>query len=309
MAGPVRCAGSSLRWPERSSTPQDHAPDDAFLDDWLHRSCEVVDRYEPQLFWFDWWIEEAPFAPYLREFAACYDNRASQWNRGVAINYKHRAFPDGAAVFDVERGQLDDLRDTFWQTDTSVSRNSWGYIDAHDYKPVTSILHDLVDIVSKHGALLLNIGPRADGTIPEAEITMLPHLGAWLAVNGQAIYGTRPWKVFGEGPTDVVGGSFNGTKRVGFSGSDIRFMTRGDTLYATVLGVPTNEITVIRSLRTHLALHRRPIREVTLVGAPRGTAPLAWERTGDALQITIPEPVRRSVGKIADEAFVLRIRG
>ena len=133
----------------------------------------------------------------------------------MAINYEHRAFADGSAVFDVERGQRDDLRDTFWQTDTSVSRNSWGYIDGHDYKPVTSKPHDLVDIVSKHGAVLLKIGPRADGTIPEAEVSMLRHLGAWLAVNGKAVYGTRPWKVFGEGPTDVVGGSCNDTKREG----------------------------------------------------------------------------------------------
>lgn len=136
----------------------------------------------------------------------------------MAVNYKYRAFPDRAAVFDVERGQLDDLRDTFWQTDTSVSRNSWGYIDGHDYKPVRSKLHDLVDIVdivSKNGAVLLNIGPRADGTIPESEVSMIRHLGAWLAVNGEANSGTRPWKVFGEGPTDVVGGSFNDTKRGG----------------------------------------------------------------------------------------------
>jgi len=227
----------------------------------------------------------------------------------MAINYKHRAFPDGAAVFDVERGQLDDLPDTFWQTDTSVSRNSWGYIDGHDYKPVTSKLHDFVDIVSKNGAVLRNIGPRADGTIPESEVSMLRHLGAWLAVNGEANSGTRPWKVFGEGPTDVVGGSFNDTKREGFTRSDIRFTTQGDTLYATILVVPTNETTVIRSLGTHLALHRCPIREVTLVRAPRGTGPLAGERTGKALQITIPEPVRGSVGEVADDLIVLRITG
>ena len=184
-----------------------------FMSDWLIRNIELTEKYQPQLFWFDWWIEEAPFAPYLREFAAYYYNRAREWSREVTINHKFGAFPESAAVFDIERGQLDDLRTRFWQTDTSMSRNSWGFISDHNYRDARTILHDLIDITSKNGALLLNVGPRADGTIPEAEATILRRVGDWLAVNGEAIYGTRPWKVFGEGPTDVVGGSFNDDKR------------------------------------------------------------------------------------------------
>ncbi len=159
--------------------PQHLPPNEQFLEDWLLRTCELVDRYRPQLVWFDWWIEQPAFAPYLQAFAAYYYNRGAEWGRGVAINYKHAAFPDGTAVFDVERGQLTDIRPAFWQTDTAISKNSWGYVAEQDYKSAGDLIGDLVDIVSKNGALLLNIGPRADGTIPEPERDILLDIGRW----------------------------------------------------------------------------------------------------------------------------------
>ncbi len=207
--------------------PKDTQPDEEFLEDWLARTCELVDKYRPQVVWFDWWIEEPAFRPYLKKFAAYYYNRAAEWGLGVAINYKNDAYPPNAAVFDVERGQLPGIRDLYWQTDTAVSKNSWGYVANQDYKTSASIIHDLVDIISKNGCLLLNIGPRPDGSIPEPEQEMLLDIGKWLEVNGEAIYGTRPWKVYGEGPTEVVGGSFNDTKREAFSAQDIRFTVGG----------------------------------------------------------------------------------
>ncbi|HEV2122818.1 MAG TPA: alpha-L-fucosidase, partial [Chloroflexota bacterium] len=161
-------------------------PNEQFLDDWLARTCELVDKYQPQLVWFDWWIEQPAFEPFLTQFAAYYYNRGTQWGRGVAINYKHQAFPEGTAVFDVERGQLADLRPYFWQTDTSVSKSSWGYTANQDYKSTASLIGDLIDIVSKNGALLLNIGPLPDGTIPEEEERILLEIGHWLSVNGEA---------------------------------------------------------------------------------------------------------------------------
>ena len=101
------CDGTQQNTPELDSQP---FPDKAFLDDWLARTCELVDKYQPQLVWFDWWIEQPAFAPYLQRFAAYYYNRAAEWGLGVAINYKNEAFPPEAAVFDIERGQLTDLR-------------------------------------------------------------------------------------------------------------------------------------------------------------------------------------------------------
>ena len=103
-------------------------PSAEYLNDWLARTCELVDKYQPQLIWFDWWIGHAAFPPYLQQFAAYYYNRALEWGKGVAINYKYVAYAEGTAVLDVERGQLKDIRPLLWQNDTSVAKNSWGYV-------------------------------------------------------------------------------------------------------------------------------------------------------------------------------------
>ncbi len=278
--------------------PEDTQSNQEFLDDWLARTCELVDKYQPQLVWFDWWIEQPAFKPYLQKFAAYYYNRGAQWNRGVAINYKKEAFPARAAVLDIERGQLAAIRPLFWQTDTSVSKNSWGYVKNQDYRTVDDLVDDLVDIVSKNGALLLNIGPRPDGTIPEPEEKILLEIGRWLALNGEAIYGTRPWKVFGEGPTEVMGGSFSDTRRKPFTGQDIRFTTRRDTLYATALAWPENGKLTIKSLAAGSELTRQEITKVELLGS---TAPLRWSRDANGLTIDLPEQ------KPCEHAFVFRI--
>ena len=178
------------------------------------------------------------FKPYLKKFAAYYYNAGAEWGKGVAINYKYDAFPAGTAVFDIERGQERHTHGLFWQNDTSVSKNSWGYIDGHDYKVANDIIGDLIDVVSKNGALLLNIGPRADGTIPEEEQAMLREIGAWLEVNGEGIYGTRPWCNLGEGPTQVMEGAFTDTKRTVFTSEDIRFTAKERMLYAHVMAWP-----------------------------------------------------------------------
>jgi len=278
--------------------PRDTQPNEEFLDDWLSRNCELVDKYEPQLFWFDWWIEQPAFAPYVKRFAAYYYNRAAEWNRGVAVNYKNETFPRQAAVYDVERGQLTDISPQFWQTDTAVSRNSWGYVREQDYKSAGTIIGDLIDIVSKNGALLLNIGPMADGTIPEPEESILIDIGCWLARNGEAVYDTKPWKVYGEGPTQVGEGSFSDTKRQAFTSRDMRFTTRGDVLYATLLGWPENGEAMVRSLAMGLTLYIRDIDKVELLGWRQ---PLKWSRTSRGLKVKLPpEPP-------GQHAWVLRI--
>jgi alpha-L-fucosidase len=274
-------------------------PDARFLDDWLARCCELVDKYRPQLVYFDWWIEQQAFEPYRRAFAAYYYNRGREWDRGVVINYKHQAFPEGTAVYDVERGQLADINPRFWQTDTSLSKNSWGYVESQDYKTAGQIVGDLVDIVSKNGCLLLNVGPRPDGTIPEPEQTMLLEIGKWLAINGEAIYGTRPWKVFGEGPTQVSEGAFSDTKRAAFTGEDIRFTTKGNALYAITLAWP-GELLTIKSLGIESPFWDGAVHSVDLLGHE---GQLQWRRSEIGLTVWMPER------KPCEHAFVLRIRG
>ncbi len=275
--------------------PESVAPSKAFLDDWLARICELVDKYRPSLVWFDWWIQEPAFKPYLERFASYYYDRAKANHQSVAINYKYGAFPPYAAVLDIERGQLSETRPRFWQTDTSISKNSWGYVQAQDYKSATSLVQDLVDIVSKNGALLLNIGPKPDGTIPDAERKLLLQIGKWLKVNGEAIYGTRPWKVFGEGPTSVSGGAFTDTKRPDFTGADIRFTQKHRVLYATLLSWPGDRA-VVRAL----PLDQGEVRSVSLLGH-KGRLHFTQDTTG----LTVEMPSQRP----CDHAFVLKIEG
>jgi alpha-L-fucosidase len=277
---------------------RDNQPSQAHMDDWLARSTEIVDRYHPEVVWFDWWIEEPAWRPYLQRFAAYYYNRAAEWKRGVAINYKHEAFPERTAVLDIERGKLDKRRPLFWQTDTSVSIKSWGYIEQDEFRSAASLVDDLVDIVSKNGCLLLNIGPRSDGTIPEGAQKILLEMGRWLSVNGEAIYGTRPWKIYGEGPTQVVGGSFKDTASKPFTGEDIRFTTKDGALYAIALAWPANGKMVVKSLATGAPHMQGEIGSVQLLGSK---TKLNWKRDATGLTAVLPDE------KPGDFAYALKI--
>lgn len=269
---------------QRTAENQSEPPDQAFLDDWLLRSCEIVDKYHPQVVYFDWWICQPVFQPYLQRFAAYYYNRGAEWGTPVAINFKEwegRSFPDGTGVFDIERGQSADIRPDFWQTCTSVSKSSWGYVTNHEYKDAGEIVDDLIDIVSKNGTMLLNIGPKPDGTIPDEEQKMLRAIGKWLAVNGEAIYGTRPWKKFGEGPTQIVAGSFADVKREPFTGKDFRFTTMGDTLFAIALAWPENGELLV----TSLPKSKHSAKSVKLLGHDGA---VKWQQTEAGLAVELP---------------------
>ena len=277
---------------------QDNQPNKAHMDNWLARSTEIVDKYQPEVVWFDWWIEEPAWKPYLQKFAAYYYNRAAEWKRGVAINYKHEAFPEQTAVLDIERGKLDKMRPLFWQTDTSVSIKSWGYIEHDEFRSADSLVDDLVDIVSKNGCLLLNVGPKPDGTIPEQAQKILLEMGRWLSINGEAIYGTRPWKIYGEGPTQVVGGSFKDTASKPFTGEDIRFTAKGDTLYAIALAWPANGKLIIKSLAKGSPHMAGEVKSVQMLGSK---TKLNWTRDAAGLTVVLPSE------KPGDFAYAFKI--
>jgi len=269
--------------------------DDQFKDDWLARCCELVDRYQPDLVWFDFGItpqlEEAnydtnPFAGHLRQFAAYYYNRTSSNPDGLGvINYKWRAFPEKAAVLDKERSKMAGIRVPFWQTDTAVSSSSWGYTRNQKYKSPDRLVDDLIDIVSKNGCLLLNVGPRSDGTIPEEDQAILLAIGRWLEINGEAIYETTYWKTFGEGPTTVSTDHLAESKDKPFVAEDIRFTTRGDVLYAIGLKWPDDHRITIKTLAEGAELFPEEIVQVQLLGSEQ---PLNWARTPAGLTVELP---------------------
>lgn len=215
-----------------------------FLNNWLLRSTELVDKYHPQIFWFDEYIDRPGFQPYLKTFAAYYYNHGLQWGKKVVLNYKYNAFPDSAAVLDIERGKEKGIRQLPWQSDDAVAYNSWAYVENEHYKSAQYLVDELIDIVSKNGNLLLNIGTKSDGTIPEEQQTLLVDIGKWLKVNGEAIYGTRPWTIYGEGPAKSIGGDHIDKKVKPYTQEDIRFTTRGKTLYAIPLVIPDGGIRI-----------------------------------------------------------------
>jgi alpha-L-fucosidase len=260
-------------------------PDKAYLDDWLARTAEIVTKYHPEVLWFDWWINTKEFEPYLKRLGAFYYNDAAKNGYPAAINYKFKAYPEGAAVLDIERGQLETGRKLLWQTDTSISVKSWGYIEGDTFRSPESLIQQLVDIVSKNGCLLLNVGPKPDGTIPEQAQQILLDMGRWLDVNGEAIYGTRPWTVYGEGPTNVKGGSFNDTATKGYTPQDIRFTTKGDTLYAIAMGWPDGGKLTIKSLAQGGANGRFSVGAVKLLGSD---ANIQFTRDGSGLTLQLP---------------------
>ena len=203
------------------------------------------------------------------------------------INYKDWAI-EGAL-----RGARPGARTTrghsaelYWQTDTSISgTKSSGYIEDDTLKSPQFVVQQLIDIVSKNGNLLLNIGPKPDGTIPDEVQQVLRDVGSWLAVNGDAIYGTRPWKIYGEGPTQVMAGSFHDTDTATYTAEDFRFTTKGNALYAIEMGWPGGGEAVIHSLGT--AVGSQKVESVTLLGSD---AKILARQEADGLHLQLPAP-------------------
>ncbi len=254
-------------------------PEDEWLEDvWLGKLDEVIALYEPDMIWFDAWLREIP-DEYLNRFSANYLNAGERWGKDVLITAKNLQIDPAWAVEDFEKGRRAELTEEPWLTDDTISDGSWSYTTDLPVKPLSRVVRDFVDIVSKNGQLLLNISPDKHGRIPKNQRDVLLGLGDWLEVNGEAIYETRPWTRFGEGPTvQTSEGHF--MDAVDYVAEDVRFTTRGDTLYAISLGVPRSPFTIA-------SLGDVEVESVTLLG---GDSDVAFAKTDDGLQLTF-EPL------------------
>ncbi|MEW9533358.1 alpha-L-fucosidase [Microbispora sp. NPDC049125] len=253
---------------------------------WYDKLREVIDGYQPDIIWQDFNLSQLPESRRL-DFLSYYYNRAVAWNKDVVATYKD-GFNTRGEVVDYERGGPAGIQTPYWLTDDSISSSSWCYTVGIGYYSLNAMLHSLIDRVSKNGTMLLNIAPMADGTIPSGQRTVLLGIGDYLKRFGESIYSTRAWSVFGEGPTQMGGGSFT-TPRAG-TNTDIRFTRNkaGTVLYATVMGWPgsTLNITTLGSGRINLGT----LASVQLLGSSAGQYIDLPTRTqdGSALHITMP---------------------
>ena len=273
------------------STP---TPTAEYLEDWLLRVCEIIDDYRPELLYFDWWVQHESFRPYMRKLAAFYYNRGVEWGRNVSICYKYDGLAWGAGIVDVERGGFADATPFVWQTDTAIARNSWCYTNSLEYKTLAELIVALVDAVSKNGNLLLNVGPRADGSIADHDRELLLGIGDWLRANGEGIYGTRPWRLTQEGPTKQADGMFADQKPTEWTAADWRFTTKNGAIYAFCLH--PNDIAdscetscETLAVSTFAAYHdgiKPPFNGIVESVEQLGAGPVRFKRGDEALEIS-----------------------
>ncbi|MEW4925691.1 alpha-L-fucosidase [Algibacter sp. 2305UL17-15] len=271
--------------------------DEAFNEEWLARLKEIVDKYNPDLVWFDNKMDVVGES-YRKEFLSYYYNQAEQKNQEVVVTYKFYDLANGAAVLDLERARMSEKKSFPWLTDDSVDWKSWSHISNPDYKSTNRLIDFLVDVVSKNGAVLLNITPKANGEIPEPVKERLLEMGAWLKVNGEAIYGTRTFDVYGEGDTKTIEGHLSEQHNPDNNSKDIRFTTKGDILYATVLDWPEEKQLKIYTLKAGNPYFNKQIASIKLLGTD---TELNFTIDAEALKIELPSE------KNGAHAFVFKI--
>ena len=279
-------------------------PPESWQLEWYLRVKDLVDSYKPDLLYFDGGYPYDDGAV-GRRLVAHYYNSNSKWNNGqnkAAMCIKKLpgdfgGFHEGTCIEDIERGRIDKMTADSWQTDTCIGQ--WFYREDVEYKTVPEVVHTLIDIVSKNGNLLLNIPIHPDGSIDAREEAFLDGIGKWMKVNGEGIYGTRPWLKFGEGPTEYTGGHFKEDKQ-DYTPQDIRFTCKGDrVLYAYFLAWPDDGRITIASLSPRFA-PKLKIKSVKMLGKSKS---LNFEQTGDGLIVTLPKR------KPCDHAWAICIEG
>ncbi|MGS2762650.1 alpha-L-fucosidase [Sinomicrobium sp. M5D2P9] len=272
-------------------------PSQAYMEKFYNRTKDLLDKYHPEMVYFD--DTALPFWPVsdvgLRLAAYMY-------NKSIRDHGELKAVINGkilsedqrqAMVWDIERGQSNTIEPLPWQTCTCIG--SWHYdreiYNRKGYKSAQTVIHTLIDVVSKNGNLMLNIPVRGNGSIDEQEKAIVEETGRWMELNSESIYGTRPWKIFGEGPQQESAGElkaqgFNEGKGLPFSYKDVRFVTKGDDLYATVMGWPELNKVVIKSLSSKSKYRNKKIRNVRLVSTGQD---LSFRQTAEGLVVDFPE--------------------
>lgn len=272
-------------------------PTKAYIEKFYNRTIDLINSYNPDMVYFDdsqfpmWPVSDAG----LRIAAHLYNKSIKETGKlnavitGKILDENQRK----AMVWDIERGQSNAIEPLPWQTDTCIG--DWHYnrsvYTRKGYKTAKTVIHTLIDVVSKNGNLMLNIPVRGDGTIDELERKVVNDIGVWMKANGASIYGTRPWKIFGEGPAQegaakLTAQGFNEGKGKPFTEADIRFAIKAEALFATVMAWPTSGYALITSLKENSSYYPEQIHKVELVATGQQ---LKFERNATGLKVYFPE--------------------
>lgn len=284
--GMVKDYPAAMRTPEHVLL-YGQLPAEEFHQFWAAKLKEVIDQYQPDIIWFDSWLDRIP-ETYRQIFAAYYLNHAAKSGQEVVIVRKQKDLPIEFSVLDHEKSRESKASPRVWMTDDTISTGSWCYTENLKIKPAAKVIHALIDTVAKNGIVLLNISPKADGTIPQDQVDVLTEMGDWMRVNGESIYATRPWLAFGEGPTVEPEGGFSASRKflkLEYSAADIRYTRSkdGKTVYAITMGWPAGEVV----LTVAKVIAASSNSKVTLVGRPGA---LSYQVHDDGhLAIQVPE--------------------
>lgn len=266
-------------------------PNDKFNELFTDKVLEVIDGYSPDMIYFDsrfGHIGVEYRKTIVERFSDSLKSRGKD-EEGVIL-YKHEDLPEYSGVLNLEKTRMKEIRENVWQTEEPISTFAWNYYQDMELRPVEDILHSLIDIVSKNGVYLLNIGPKADGTIPDEQKEILLAIGGWLQSNGESIYGTRPWYTYGEGPrkeAEQAGEDLNlSYHELNYSSEDVRYTTSGETIYGILMGNPAEgENILLESFAKNRLPYEISIADVTILGTD---LKVDWNYQDDGLSVTVP---------------------
>lgn len=287
-------------------------PSEEYIRNFFDRNVDMINKYNPDMVYYDdtgmplWPVSDVG----LRTVAHFY-NKSLKENKGKneAVVFAKVLTDDQkeCLVWDVERGVPDEIQEKPWQTCTCLGH--WHYhkptYDNNSYKSAKTVVHMLIDIISKNGNMLLSVPMRGDGTIDDKEEAILNGIAAWMDKNKEGVFDTRPWSIFGEGPVaessnPLKAQGFNEGNNKNYTAEDIRFVTKGDVLYAHVLAWPENNKVIIKSLAEGNPLYPQSIGNVNLLGSD---ANVSFERAAEGLIIDLPSEVKPN-----EISFVLKIK-
>lgn len=261
-----------------------NVPAPKYHEYWLDILKEVIGEYNPDIIWFDTWLDRIP-DEYLKKMVA------EQYNAGeeTVVTFKHEDLPRNLAVLDIEQGGMKEMPEDYWMTDITLSYSSWSYVTGQEYKPLDMVLRNMVDVWSKRGIVLLNVSPTAAGVICDEQRAVLKGMGEWLSEFGEAVYGTRSHEIFGYGAATIEDGNHGGQKAtIVYDTNDIRFTKSkdGNTLYAFLLGeaAANTEYTI-----KHVYNGDKKIKNVSVLGAK---SKIEWSLDGQELTVKTPSSVK-----------------